>query len=578
MKDFIKKVGDFFVFVFSKCKSGLNFLQDKAFGFLNDTLKIPRFSELTENIIFYAVLAVVVILVVLILVLIFKPKKRKYTFIIDGNKVVKKFKKKENIPYPEVALSDDEIMAGWFSDAGYNKLFDLQKAKKRKLKLYAKIVKADSMLTGNPALSAPAASESVSGEALENSVAAQAVATPAETETPVKTEAETAAQVADAGAQKFCPECGAKISADAAFCVQCGARIGHRGAAAENKPEIVKPAEPHVEADNFYADSFAEKPIEKPFEKPIESVETDNASVKGDDKDAFNFAGGFSFGGAVQESSFVEKANIVEEQLEITRPVMDIGEIYDEIRYELLGYERAKAFNKLGSAHKKFIAEMFEKDGNVYLYLAADPDVLIEKGYRVEKHNDVEFKVVPTKKVITGAKDYQEVMALIKETMAFNNLVKSEVNMATKTVSDETARKNGFAFFIKNEVVATAAQDYYKLLRANVLSYSVDKSKPFNEENSGKMILKIFKKGEKIFVYLTLDASRENLEFVGYDKNFADTPAMFEVATLDDLNRAYALIDKVMFRFGMEKHPENAELSLDESLKENCGFGYRIRN
>ena len=53
---------------------------------------------------------------------------------------------------------------------------------------------------------------------------------------------------------------------------------------------------------------------------------------------------------------------------------------------------------------------------------------------------------------------------------------------------------------------------------------------------------------------------------------------MFEVATLDDLNRAYALIEKVMFRFGMEKHPENAELLLDESLKENCGFGYRIRN
>lgn len=504
MKDFFQKVGDFFARIFVFCIDWLNFVQDKAFVFLNDTLKIPRPSALVEDIVFYGVLAVLVAVFVLILVLIFKPKKRKYTFFIDGDKIVKKFKKKEDIPYPEVALADDEIMAGWFSDAGYNNLFDLHKAKKRKLKLYAKIVKADSMLTSNPALSEPASAESVAGETLDRSA--------------IGGEAQA---FTSGAAQKFCPVCGAAIGLDAAFCVQCGAKIGYRDTEEEN-----------VGSDN----------------------------------------------GAVQEAPSAEKTNIVEEQLEITRTVMGIGEIYDEIRFELLSYERAKAFNKLGSARKKFIAEMFEKEEVVYLYLAVDPDVMTEKGYRVEKHNDPEFKVVPTKKVITGAKDYQEVMALIKETMAFNNLVKSDVNMATKTVSDEISRKNGFAFFVKNDVVATAAQDYYKLLRANVLSYSVDKSKPFNEENSGKMILKIFKKGEKIFVYLTLDAAKENLEFVGYDKNFADTPAMFEVATLDDLNRAYALIDKVMFRFGMEKHPENAELSLDETLKENCGFGYRIRN
>ena len=330
------------------------------------------------------------------------------------------------------------------------------------------------------------------------------------------------------------------------------------------------PAQPTPAQPTYERNAEAERPVE-PVVQQVAPAYEKSAEGKTEPKRDVDF------GGSVEEAPSV-KPSIVEERLEITRPALTLGEIYDEIRFELLSYERAKAFNKLGTARKKFIAEMFEKDNVVYLYLAVDPDVMIEKGYRVEKHNDPEFKVVPAKKAITGAKDYQEVMALIKETMTFNNLVKSEVNMATKTVSDETARRNGFAFFVKNDVVATAAQDYYKLLRANVLSYSVDKSKPFNEANSGKMILKIFKKGEKIFVYLTLDAAAENLEFVGYDKNFADTPAMFEVATLDDLNRAYALIEKVMFRFGMEKHPENAELLLDESLKENCGFGYRIRN
>lgn len=554
MKELFLKAGGFFKKLFAKIVDVLNRAEQKAFDFLYEKLSVTPFSELTEDIIFYSALAVAALLLILILVLIFKPKKRKYTFIIGNDKIVRKFKKKEDIPYPEVALADDEIMAGWFSDSNYNDLFDLTNAKKRKLKLYAKIVKADSMLTGTPVAEQ---ASNVAAESLDKTVAAPA---------PVQSDASLA--------QRFCSECGAKLSPDAAFCVNCGAKIGYRAAAAEEtayvQPAAEAPAQPTPAQPSYERNVEAERPVEPVVQQVAPAYEKsaeDKTELKRD----------VDFGGSVEEAPSV-KPSIVEERLEITRPALTLGEIYDEIRFELLSYERAKTFNKLGTARKKFIAEMFEKDNVVYLYLAVDPDVMIEKGYRVEKHNDPEFKVVPAKKTITGAKDYQEVMALIKETMTFNNLVKSEVNMATKTVSDETARRNGFAFFVKNDVVATAAQDYYKLLRANVLSYSVDKSKPFNEANSGKMILKIFKKGEKIFVYLTLDAAAENLEFVGYDKNFADTPAMFEVATLDDLNRAYALIEKVMFRFGMEKHPENAELLLDESLKENCGFGYRIRN
>lgn len=554
MKEFFLKVGGFFINLFTKIVGALNYAEQKAFDFLYEKLSVTPFSELTEDIIFYSALAVAALLLILILVLIFKPKKRKYTFIIENDTIVRKFKKKEDIPYPEVALADDEIMAGWFSDSNYNNLFDLTNAKKRKLKLYAKIVKADSMLTGTPVAEQ---ASNVAAESLDKTVAAPA---------SVQSDASLA--------QRFCPECGAKLSPDAAFCINCGAKIGYRAAAAEApayvQPAAEAPAQPTPAQPSYEWKAEAERPVE-PVVQQVAPAYEKSAEGKTEPKRDVDV------GGSVEEAPSV-KPSIVEERLEITRPALTLGEIYDEIRFELLSYERAKAFNKLGTARKKFIAEMFEKDNVVYLYLAVDPDVMIEKGYRVEKHNDPEFKVVPAKKTITGAKDYQEVMALIKETMTFNNLVKSEVNMATKTVSDETARRNGFAFFVKNDVVATAAQDYYKLLRANVLSYSVDKSKPFNEANSGKMILKIFKKGEKIFVYLTLDAAAENLEFVGYDKNFADTPAMFEVATLDDLNRAYALIEKVMFRFGMEKHPENAELLLDESLKENCGFGYRIRN
>lgn len=161
--------------------------------------------------------------------------------------------------------------------------------------------------------------------------------------------------------------------------------------------------------------------------------------------------------------------------------------------------------------------------------------------------------------------------------MIFNNLVKNENNCVKKIVSDEQARKSGFAFFIKNENVVTSAEEYYKLLRASTNCYTVSpKAKNLNDA-SNKMIFKIFKKDDEVYLYLALDAESEGLEFVGYDKNFTDTPAMFVVKTAEDFNKANVLIDKLMFRYEMEKHPEKAELLLDEPIQKNCGFGYRIR-
>lgn len=543
--EFLIKIRDFIVSFFNRCVSWVNPVKEKIFDLLYNNLNVTPFTALVENIIFYVMLALPLILFVLILVLIFRPKKRKYTFIVRNKKTVLKFKKYENIPYPNVDLADGEIMAGWFSDENYNDLFDLIKAKKRKLKLYAKIVNAESMLTGNSVASEHSPLEETGSKEVSGNLSTQ----------------------------EFCSECGAKLGVDAAFCFNCGAKVGV-SADLTQVNESVAADDESITSQTVTAEIDAQSDEAKEELKTVTEFNESNYfanRVQSEPKPDY------VLGGAVQET-LSDRTNIVEEKLEIARPTLTLSEIYDEIRFELLSYERANTFNKLGTARKKFIAEMFEKNGVVYLYLAVDADVMLEKGYNIEKHSDPEFKIVPTKKVITGAKDYQEVMALVKETMDFNNLVKSDIIMATKTVSDETSRKKGFAFFVKNEAVATTADEYYKLLRANVLSYSVDKTKPFNEAYSGKMILKIFKKSEKIFVYLTLDAATENLEFVGYDKNFVDTPAMFEVATLDDLSKAYALIDKVMFRFGMKKHPENAELVLDETLKENCGFGYRIRN
>lgn len=273
----------------------------------------------------------------------------------------------------------------------------------------------------------------------------------------------------------------------------------------------------------------------------------------------------------------IPAANVVEESINEIPSLLSAGEIYDNIRYTLLCYERTKAFSKVGVVRKQFIAEMFEKNGKIYLYLAIDPDAMIAKGYNVEKFSEREFSVVPCKKVILNSKDYQEALDLIEETMLFNNLIKSETAYVKKVISDEQTRRSGFAFFIKNEYVATTADDYYKLLRASTNCYTVSPKAKNLGEASNKMILKMFKKEDEVYLYLALDADKEGLDFVGYDRNFVDTPAMFVIKTADDFNKANVLIDKLMTAFEMEKHPEKAELSLEEPVQKNCGYGYRIR-
>lgn len=273
----------------------------------------------------------------------------------------------------------------------------------------------------------------------------------------------------------------------------------------------------------------------------------------------------------------IEEVINAPEIVQIEEKVFDIGELYDAIRYEMLSYERAVPFKQLGIVRKQIVAEMFEKNGKINLYFAIDPNLMREKGYNVMDYTEPEFKIVPCKKVVDSFDDYEEVVSIIKETMLLNNFVKSNVVMASKVKSDENIRKSGFAFYVKNDIIATSAKEYYILLRSVVLSYKMSAIRKYNDGNDNNMILKIFKKGEKVFLYLNLNAEMEGLEFVGYDKNFSDTPAMLEINTADDCIKAQILIDKLMYRYGMEKYPDQTEIDLSEELEANCGFGYKIR-
>lgn len=281
----------------------------------------------------------------------------------------------------------------------------------------------------------------------------------------------------------------------------------------------------------------------------------------------------------IQSGSENLDSGMVVESIKASAPVVYNSEyIYDELRYVMLGYERALQFKKLGVTRKQVIAEMFEKDGVVNLYLKLDPDFMREKGYNVETYEDPIFAIVPCKLQVKTKEDFDEALKLIKETMTVNNLVQSGITYAQKPKSTEALRKSGFAFFVKNETVATTAEDYYRLLRAIVVSYGRSETRKVPDGVNNKLILKIYKKAESLYVYLALDPVEEGLEDVSYDRSFLDTPARLEVKTAEDCMRANEFIDKLMYRYGMERNPEKAEISLTDSLDVNCGFGWRVKS
>ncbi len=375
------------------------------------------------------------------------------------------------------------------------------------------------------------------------------------------------------------------------------------------KKLIKLPSEPNVEGYEFvgwFKDSSFKTPLDKTLrkkksiyayaklvEKEEDNVATQNQEVLVNEqpKTVVEETQSAPINGAtvvnavepnVEEISQTETADatagVVEEIIDFSE-TSNLATFYDDIRFEMLGYERSASFKKMGVVRKHIIAEMFERDEKIYLYLAVSPEYMKLKGYNVESYSQQEFAIVPCKKVITTKEDADEAIAIIKEVMTLNNMVKSEIIYVKKTVSDEQTRKNGFAFYVKNDIVATTSTDYYRILRGIVLSYSASRTRKQNVGADNKMILKIFKKDveEKVVLYLALDAEAEGLEFVGYDKNFVDTPAMFEVKTAQDCFKANELIDKLMYIYGMDKNPEQTEISLDDHLDANCGFGYRIR-
>ena len=517
----------------------VDFYNDKILVFY-DTVLVPFYKQYAvaylpflENVKLWWILAGIGGLILLILLILMftagKRKKRKVKFYVDGELTeTVKVKYKKPIEFAVVPKKDGYKFVCWCVDEDLTTPYEKEYLDRKKaLNLYAKYEKLEE-------------EKPVEQSAPQNvQVEVQTPVVPSE---PVISVAPT---VPVEPVISVAPSYEAPVSITPVAPVY------------EESAPSVKEVEPVAYK---YEEPVAVTPVAPAYEEPVVEFEEPVVPVVVQEPET-----------KVNTSVEVELLNFDVEDDELSTQY-----IYDELRYAMLCYERATQFKKLGVVRKQSIAEMFEKDGEVNLYLNVDPKFMQEKGYDVEEHDDKRFS--PCKLVVKTKQDLEVALKLINEAMTVNNLVKSDVTYAQKPASTEAVRKSGFAFFVKNETVATTVEDYYRLLRAIVLSYEKTENTRLLNGFKDKMILKIFKKGENINVYLALDKIVEPLKDVSYDRNFVETPALIEVRTAEDLAVANEFIDKLMYLYGMIRNPEKAEISMDDQIEKNCGFGYRIKN
>ena len=523
---------------------------------------------------------VAVIILLTVAIIVGATSGKKIIFMVDGKRyAITKSKRRKEIKYPEAPKKEGFEFGGWYKDQNftlpYTKTAIVGKTNMSTLKLYAKFEEIknttiDDLIEkykNEPELDMPT-------ESVEPEVA------------PVQAEPTLApVEVAPEVANEVAPEVAEEVKAE-----EDQLSLYDEVAPEEEKPALLLSDETEPEDDRpvlSFGGAAATAIVEPEEEKPEEEVafETEpetEPEVQTEEEPEFE---------PEEEkpvlSLFAEPKEEIpaEEEKPVLSPIFapiqetesDLGRYYDELRFTMLGYERSPQFKKLGVKNKQVVAQMFEGNGAINLYLAIDPELMKLKGHDVTSYDRPEFAVAPCRKVIKDDNDFAEALKLVEDAMLVNNLVKSGTPFAKPVKSDERTRKSGFAFFIKNENVATTSVDYYRLLRAIVLSYKPADTSKILDEYNGRMILKIFKKGENISVYFALNPETEGLKNVGYDRNFVDTPAVFEVNTSDDCLKVNELIEKLMFSYGMVKFPESVEISLEEPVLENCGFGYRIK-
>ena len=232
---------------------------------------------------------------------------------------------------------------------------------------------------------------------------------------------------------------------------------------------------------------------------------------------------------------------------------------FDKLKAEMLSFKEADDLG-YGLGENAAACSVKVADGAVVVEANLDKEDCLKKGYDVTDGDTLAVKmVVNSNDEIENAED------LIEDAAYENGYTKGE--KAEVTESDEETRANG-CVLSADKRLAENVDEYYKLLRVYAKSFVLADG----EANEDKPLIKMFKGGDKIYIYLNyadenLNAASEEMQAEGYK-------SIMVVKTADECKEAIKAITAMMRENGLVRFPTASTLAEDNSDK---GFTYTLR-
>ena len=255
-----------------------------------------------------------------------------------------------------------------------------------------------------------------------------------------------------------------------------------------------------------------------------------------------------------------------------------LNSYYDGLRTLMTSYGKCSFKPTLGLVEKDLIANMFGEDNYLVLYLALKPAKAKEalgEGI-VLTHKDKKFLSLPTKIVISDERSYYDAMKLTELTMVEKGLqLKDE--LPEKITSTEEERKAGFAYYVRNERVASSIADYFELIRIALKSYVLETDNGTFKPGDRFTFARVYYTAKEVDLYMPVVKGIKEIEKADRTPRFSDTPVHIVICDNGDMEKAFETIDKAMLAYGFTKYPENSNDLEDVVLSDTDGFAYTIR-
>ena len=255
-----------------------------------------------------------------------------------------------------------------------------------------------------------------------------------------------------------------------------------------------------------------------------------------------------------------------------------LNSYYDDLRTLMTSYGKCSFKPTLGLVEKDLIANMFGEDNYLVLYLALKPAKAKEAlgGGIVLTHKDKKFPALPTKMIISDERSFYDAMKLTELTMVEKGLQLKE-ELPEKVVSTEEERKAGFAYYVRNERVASSIADYFELIRIALKSYVLETDNGTFKPGDRFTFARVYYTAKEVDLYMPVVKGVKEIEKADRTPRFSDTPVHIVICDNSDMEKAFETIDKAMLAYGFIKYPENCNDLEDVVLSDTDGFAYTIR-